>query len=352
MGGREIWNRNCAGLPSYLQLSADGCDIPLPEGTEGIIFSNIQSYGGGAQLWYKDDDQTPDHDHDHDHDHDTGGSEEDPIAKVDSRVSREGGDAGGGQAAKKLRKRRKRKNPVKTPSGDRTTLDGFNPNATSATGATPRTGRTDESSVQTQAQSWREDSIQDGCLEIVAVSGSLHLARIKVGLARATRLYQGGSRSGFEIKLKRRTPVQFDGEPFSQEPCTLAIKNSGKAMMLKRTAEGADTDVAVDVIEWAQRVGHISREQRSTLLLELSARLEHRERAKAADIYDVDEDSAEAQLRSRLSMPGLHYDVLSDEEPEREGTPSSPAKRRAVMATSPSAVSNGTDDWEPVLRAF
>jgi diacylglycerol kinase (ATP) len=50
-GMKEIWRRNCSDLPKYLKLVIDGKDIDIPEDTEGIIVTNISSYGGGMCLW-------------------------------------------------------------------------------------------------------------------------------------------------------------------------------------------------------------------------------------------------------------------------------------------------------------
>jgi hypothetical protein len=41
-----------SGLQHQLTLTtSDGRDVPLPEGTEGIVVTNIASYGGGSHLW-------------------------------------------------------------------------------------------------------------------------------------------------------------------------------------------------------------------------------------------------------------------------------------------------------------
>ena len=58
MGWQEIWRRECAELPKSLMLTCYNGDeveeIELPEDTQGIVFSNIPSYGGGAKLWHND----------------------------------------------------------------------------------------------------------------------------------------------------------------------------------------------------------------------------------------------------------------------------------------------------------
>ncbi len=51
MGWREIWKQTCEHLPRYLELYHNGKRIHLPSDTQGIVFLNIQSYGGGSVLW-------------------------------------------------------------------------------------------------------------------------------------------------------------------------------------------------------------------------------------------------------------------------------------------------------------
>jgi len=60
MGGLEIFWRKCKGISKHIQLSADGKPIALPEEMEGIIFSNIPSYGGGIHFWHEEDDSDED----------------------------------------------------------------------------------------------------------------------------------------------------------------------------------------------------------------------------------------------------------------------------------------------------
>ena len=50
------FRRRCVDLPACPRLRADGADVALPEGTEGLIFLNIDSYAGGARMWRTDGD--------------------------------------------------------------------------------------------------------------------------------------------------------------------------------------------------------------------------------------------------------------------------------------------------------
>lgn len=55
-GAKNFLMRTCAGLPTKMTLECDGKLIALPEGTEGVILLNINSYGGGSTLWHDDSD--------------------------------------------------------------------------------------------------------------------------------------------------------------------------------------------------------------------------------------------------------------------------------------------------------
>lgn len=51
VGWKEIWTPHCTNLKRYIKLAADGKEVELPEDTQGLIFSNIPSFGGGMKLW-------------------------------------------------------------------------------------------------------------------------------------------------------------------------------------------------------------------------------------------------------------------------------------------------------------
>ena len=114
-GGASTWKRR-------LRLRADGADVALPEGTEGLIFLNIDSYAGGARMWRTD------------------------------------GDAGAVRRASAPTPRPRHR--ARAAARARL-LEDFHGRAR----AVP--------------------SQQDGLLEVVALRGAVHLGQIKVGLARA-----------------------------------------------------------------------------------------------------------------------------------------------------------------------
>eukprot|EP00358_Blepharisma_japonicum_P005670 CAMPEP_0202943410 /NCGR_PEP_ID=MMETSP1395-20130829/3846_1 /ASSEMBLY_ACC=CAM_ASM_000871 /TAXON_ID=5961 /ORGANISM="Blepharisma japonicum, Strain Stock R1072" /LENGTH=236 /DNA_ID=CAMNT_0049640851 /DNA_START=996 /DNA_END=1703 /DNA_ORIENTATION=- len=50
LGGKEFFNRMCKNFSSRLTVKCDGAKLKLPN-LEGIIFLNIESYGGGVDMW-------------------------------------------------------------------------------------------------------------------------------------------------------------------------------------------------------------------------------------------------------------------------------------------------------------
>ncbi|XP_038679930.1 diacylglycerol kinase 1 isoform X2 [Tripterygium wilfordii] len=116
-------------------------------------------------------------------------------------------------------------------------------------------------------------SMHDKILEVVSISGTWHLGKLQVGLSRARRLAQGQS---IKIQLFAAFPVQIDGEPWFQQPCTLAISHHGQAFMLKRTAEeplGHAASIITDVLENAETNHVINAGQKRALLQEMALRL-------------------------------------------------------------------------------
>ncbi|XP_010678411.2 diacylglycerol kinase 1 [Beta vulgaris subsp. vulgaris] len=116
-------------------------------------------------------------------------------------------------------------------------------------------------------------SMHDKVLEVVSISGTWHLGKLQVGLSRAQRLAQGQS---IKIQLFAALPVQIDGEPWLQQPCTLHISHHGQAFMLKRAAEepfGHAASILTDVLENAESSHVISAAQKRALLQEMALRL-------------------------------------------------------------------------------
>ncbi|KAI1290308.1 Diacylglycerol kinase theta [Halotydeus destructor] len=73
----------------------------------------------------------------------------------------------------------------------------------------------------------------DGMLEVVGVSGVVHMGQIQSGLRSATRIAQGAH---IKIRINTDMPVQVDGEPWIQTPGDVVIlKSALKATMLRKT---------------------------------------------------------------------------------------------------------------------
>uniref|UniRef100_A0A672QVQ5 Diacylglycerol kinase n=1 Tax=Sinocyclocheilus grahami TaxID=75366 RepID=A0A672QVQ5_SINGR len=82
--------------------------------------------------------------------------------------------------------------------------------------------------------------VDDGLLEVVGVYGSFHCAQIQVKLANPVRLGQAHT---IRLVLKSsRMPMQVDGEPWAQGPCTITITHKTQALMLYHSAEQTDDD--------------------------------------------------------------------------------------------------------------
>ncbi|KFM60145.1 Diacylglycerol kinase theta, partial [Stegodyphus mimosarum] len=84
----------------------------------------------------------------------------------------------------------------------------------------------------------KEDSFSkpthyDGMLEIVGVTGVVHMGQIQSGLRSAIRIAQGGH---LRIRLNTEVPIQVDGEPWIQSPCEVVVLRSAlKATMLRKS---------------------------------------------------------------------------------------------------------------------
>jgi len=71
----------------------------------------------------------------------------------------------------------------------------------------------------------------DGVIEIVAVSGALHLGQLNVRMSTPVRIAQARDVS---IELKRKLPVQVDGEPWLQRRGRLDVRLQDSFRMLKK----------------------------------------------------------------------------------------------------------------------
>ncbi|XP_058157876.1 LOW QUALITY PROTEIN: diacylglycerol kinase theta [Dasypus novemcinctus] len=91
------------------------------------------------------------------------------------------------------------------------------------------------------ADLWGSDSdpkfekprMDDGLLEVVGVTGVVHMGQVQGGLRSGIRIAQG---SFFRVTLLKATPVQVDGEPWVQGPGHMIISAAGpQVLMLRRS---------------------------------------------------------------------------------------------------------------------
>jgi len=71
----------------------------------------------------------------------------------------------------------------------------------------------------------------DGVLEIVAVTGALHLGQLNARVAKPVQVAQGRR---VRVELKRDLPVQIDGEPWLQRAGTLDVALFDSLAVLRR----------------------------------------------------------------------------------------------------------------------
>ncbi|XP_035303637.1 diacylglycerol kinase theta isoform X2 [Cricetulus griseus] len=92
------------------------------------------------------------------------------------------------------------------------------------------------------ADLWGSDSdsrfekprIDDGLLEVVGVTGVVHMGQVQGGLRSGIRIAQG---SYFRVTLLKATPVQVDGEPWVQAPGHMIISATAPKVHMLRKAK-------------------------------------------------------------------------------------------------------------------
>ncbi|XP_010136141.1 PREDICTED: diacylglycerol kinase theta-like, partial [Buceros rhinoceros silvestris] len=91
--------------------------------------------------------------------------------------------------------------------------------------------------------------IDDGLLEVVGVTGVVHMGQVQGGFRSGIRIAQG---SYFRVTLLKPIPVQVDGEPWIQAPGQIIISAAGpKVHMLKKSKQkqkktGSQREMKVD----------------------------------------------------------------------------------------------------------
>ena len=81
--------------------------------------------------------------------------------------------------------------------------------------------------------------IGDRLIEVVGLENCLHMGQVRTGLrSSGKRLAQC---SHVIVKVKRRFPMQVDGEPWEQPPGTVSVKKLLKNAKIAREAEASKT---------------------------------------------------------------------------------------------------------------
>lgn len=174
VGFRTFINKQ-KDLSKYSSIICDGIPVEIPEGTQGIIVLNINSYAGGSKLWQFKGQKKPKFCINDDNNNNNNNDDE-----IDIDVN---------------------KNPYKYP------LEG----------------------VLEDSNLWKASSMCDQTLDVVAVTSIAHLGQIRAGIANARPLCQG---SNIEIVTNTTLPMQIDGEPFNQRSGKINLKWSGKASLI------------------------------------------------------------------------------------------------------------------------
>ena len=169
VGFRTFINKQ-KDLSKCSSIICDGVHVEIPEGTQGIIVLNINSYAGGSKLWQFQGQRKP----------------------KSYSIIEENNDNNNNN---------NNKNPFRYP------LEGI-----------------DGSSCL-----WEASSMCDQTLDVVAVTSIAHLGQIRAGIANARPLCQG---SNIEIITNTTLPMQIDGEPFNQRSGKINLKWSSKASLI------------------------------------------------------------------------------------------------------------------------
>jgi len=232
LGAQDLFRRTCVSLPERVKIIADGKELILPPYVQGVIFLNIESYGGGVKLWNVEEEDGQG----------GGGAGFSDGSSSSSSSSSSSDDGEGSEDEGKQRRQRRR--------------------------------RREQQQRQQQSAAFTASSMQDGLLEVVAVNGVVHLGQLQVGLSKAVKICQ--CREAV-ITTTRDLPMQVDGEPWPQARSIIKIgRKRDPAYLLRRTMDsgGAVVGEVVELLESAVNDGVITLPQKKSLLAEFSRRVE------------------------------------------------------------------------------
>jgi diacylglycerol kinase (ATP) len=173
-GTSETLKSTCKNLHETIDIMCDGCALDLSNGPslEGIALLNIPSIYGGSNLWGE-------------------GS-----GAQRARRTRGGSSKAGGGKKLEARDREHSSGSVSSYAADLSLV------------------------IQ---------DVGDGQIEVVGLENSIHVAQITAGMQSGRRLAQCSS---VVIRTRKRFPMQIDGEPWLQPPCTISITHKNQVPML------------------------------------------------------------------------------------------------------------------------
>lgn len=94
-----------------------------------------------------------------------------------------------------------------------------------------------------KSKNFKPPALDDGLLEVVAVTGIFHMSKIQAKVSKARKIAQC---SQMRIKTTAPAAVQIDGEPSLQQPCEITIEFFNRVNMLtnSKTASASPRDVS------------------------------------------------------------------------------------------------------------
>jgi len=256
-GLRNVIFPSCQNLRNYLELYCDGQFIPLPELTESVILLNINSYAGGSKLWTQETSSSVE----------TSSPFEDRTWVFGSPSNR--------SKEQTVLKYSPNVNLDCTENCDDLLMGDTNFHESSS----------DQSFFDHQ---FGQSKIDDGMLEVVAVTGVLHLGIIQVGIGAGHTVAQGRE---LRVRTLRTLPMQVDGEPWRQPPSDMIVQRHPQALMLSPATPEEDqlkTMISFNenVLRSALKKGMVSQDQSNMLMREASIIASETRRRKQGNKYN------------------------------------------------------------------
>jgi len=262
---------SCSDLPRQVILMADGVEVPIPEDSQALIVLNIDSYLGGVPIWNRSIPAVQDTNSFRGL---TSGTRR--YSESDFSVY----ESGFRSLKKKGAESFDATDSVIGDGNNRDDIKSIGGKLTRAVSCRDIDEEKKKEALARVTECKMPSSCQDGHLDVVSVRGNFHLGQITVGLSKAQLLCQC---SKLKMTLKKKMPMQLDGEPWLQDKGTLRFtKKTHPAIMLHRATEeggGVETEVA-KLLDWAKEKEIINHAAHGTLTKEFSRRIESKTRAR------------------------------------------------------------------------